>query len=89
MVFTCSRPKILVPALQVLPALHKQSGELMLRALIRRWDIHKVMVRWLSRLFNYPDRTFVARKNLPTLTEVGLQCFKDLVSEIWLLPKTF
>ena len=83
MVFTCSRPKMLVPALQVLPALHKQSGELMLKDLVRRWDIHKIMVRWLSRLFNYLDRYFVARKQLPTMREVGLQCFKDLVSQIW------
>ena len=79
----------MVPALQVLPALHKQSGELMLKDLVRRWDIHKIMVRWLSRLFNYLDRYFVARKQLPTMREVGLQCFKDLVSGIWLFPNTF
>jgi cullin 1 len=51
----------------------------MLRELVKRWDNHKIMVRWLSRFFNYLDRYFIARRSLPALSEVGLMCFRDLV----------
>ena len=29
---------------------------ILLRELFKRWGNHKVMVRWLSRFFNYLDR---------------------------------
>jgi hypothetical protein len=51
----------------------------MLKELVKRWDNHKIMVRWLSRFFNYLDRYFIARRSLPALSEVGLMCFRDLV----------
>ncbi|CAK9857857.1 unnamed protein product [Sphagnum jensenii] len=63
----------------VLPALREKHDEFMLRELVMRWDNHKIMVRWLSRFFNYLDRYFIARKSLPALGEVGLMCFRDLV----------
>eukprot|EP00850_Spirogloea_muscicola_P018689 SM000174S03344 [mRNA] locus=s174:178867:184366:+ [translate_table: standard] len=63
----------------VLPALRERHDEFMLRELVRRWGNHKIMVRWLSRFFNYLDRYFIARRPLPTLREVGLMCFRDLV----------
>ncbi|KAJ7542027.1 hypothetical protein O6H91_10G086500 [Diphasiastrum complanatum] len=63
----------------VLPALREKHDEFMLRELVNRWINHKVMVRWLSRFFNYLDRYFIARRSLPALREVGLQCFRDLV----------
>ncbi|KAL3380261.1 hypothetical protein AABB24_000747 [Solanum stoloniferum] len=37
------------------------------------------MIRWLSRLFHFLDRYFIARKSLPNLNEVGLTCFCDQV----------
>lgn len=52
----------------------------MLRELVKRWANHKIMVRWLSRFFYYLDRYFIARRSLPPLNEVGLTCFRDLVS---------
>eukprot|EP01018_Ginkgo_biloba_P007037 Gb_00939 [translate_table: standard] len=63
----------------VLPALREKHDEYMLRELVKRWDNHKIMVRWLSRFFNYLDRYFIARRSLPALQEVGLVCFRDLV----------
>ncbi|CAM6011614.1 unnamed protein product [Sphagnum balticum] len=63
----------------VLPALREKHDEFMLRELVMRWDNHKIMVRWLSRFFNYLDRYFIARRSLPALSEVGLMCFRDLV----------
>lgn len=42
--------------LQVLPSLDGLRNEQLLTAFYRRWTNHKVMVRWLSRFFNYLDR---------------------------------
>ncbi|GLT32633.1 hypothetical protein SLA2020_072860 [Shorea laevis] len=63
----------------VLPSLREKHDEFMLSELVKRWSNHKVMVRWLSRIFLYLDRHFIPRKSLPTLNEVGLTCFRDLV----------
>jgi cullin 1 len=38
-----------------------------------------VMVRWLSRFFNYLDRYYIQRHNLAQLKDVGALCFRDLV----------
>ncbi|KAM3203682.1 hypothetical protein P3L10_031308 [Capsicum annuum] len=63
----------------VLPALREKHDELMLMEFVKRWANHKLMVRWLSRFFQYLDRYFISRRSLPTLNEVGLTCFRDLV----------
>ncbi|KAM3328331.1 hypothetical protein P3S68_033023 [Capsicum galapagoense] len=63
----------------VLPALREKHDELMLMEFVKRWANHKLMVRWLSRFFRYLDRYFISRRSLPTLNEVGLTCFRDLV----------
>jgi len=39
-----------------MPALRQHDGEILLKELLRRWQNHKIMVRWLSRFFNYLDR---------------------------------
>lgn len=41
---------------QVLPSLREHREEVLLRELYQRWNNHKLMVRWLSRFFNYLDR---------------------------------
>ncbi|KFK29755.1 hypothetical protein AALP_AA7G174800 [Arabis alpina] len=63
----------------VLPSLKEKHDEYMLKDLALRWSNHKVMVGWLSRFFYYLDRYFVTRRSLPTLNEVGMICFRDLV----------
>eukprot|EP01018_Ginkgo_biloba_P007050 Gb_40660 [translate_table: standard] len=65
----------------VLPALKEKHDEYMLRELVKRWDNHKIMVQWLSGVFHYLDRYFIARNSLPSLQEVGLVCFRDLVHQ--------
>ena len=40
----------------MLPSLRDHRDEFLLRELLKRWNNHKVMVRWLSRFFNYLDR---------------------------------
>ena len=64
---------------KVLPLLRQQHGEHMLRELVRRWDTHQVMVRCMSRYFNYLDRYYITRHSLAALMDVGKQCFRDLV----------
>lgn len=65
---------------QVLPILRKKHDEFLLRELVIRWENHQLMIRWLQRFFNYLDRYFVTRNSLPSLKDVGLTCFFDLVS---------
>lgn len=42
--------------LQVMPSLLEHRDEVLLKELYDRWQNHKLMVRWLSRFFNYLDR---------------------------------
>lgn len=64
---------------KVLPSLREHRDETLLRELYRRWCNHKLMVRWLSRFFNYLDRYYVLRHSLHPLKDVGLLCFRDHV----------
>ena len=41
---------------QVLPSLRGQNSEFLLKELHTRWTNHRIMVRWLSKFFNYLDR---------------------------------
>lgn len=60
----------------VLPALRSGArGEALLRQLLSRWDRHVVVVRRLSRYFNYLDRYYVRRHALPPLHNAGEGCF--------------
>ena len=43
-------------ACRVLPSLREHRDEVLLKELYKRWQNHKLMVRWLSRFFNYLDR---------------------------------
>mmetsp|Transcript_18871 Transcript_18871/g.23751 ORF Transcript_18871/g.23751 Transcript_18871/m.23751 type:complete len:742 (+) Transcript_18871:80-2305(+) len=63
----------------VLPALRDKHNEYLLRELTRRWGNHKIMNQWMQKFFMYLDRYYVKHHSLPTLTEAGLQNFKDLV----------
>eukprot|EP00798_Chlamydomonas_sp_ICE-L_P016007 gene16007-22145_t len=64
---------------KVLPILKEHREEVLLKELYKRWCNHNLMVRWLSRFFNYLDRYYVVRHTLSPLKDVGLICFKDLV----------
>lgn len=71
---------------RVLPALRGHSGEFLLNELWQRWANHKLMVRWLSRFFNYLDRYYIARHTMHPLPEVGLMRFRDEVYSRVKLP---
>ncbi|GAX74529.1 hypothetical protein CEUSTIGMA_g1978.t1 [Chlamydomonas eustigma] len=66
---------------QVIKSLLEHHGEVLLKELYIRWQNHKLMVRWLSKFFNYLDRYYVMRHSLHTLKDVGLICFRDRVYE--------
>ncbi|XP_002888178.2 cullin-like protein 3 [Arabidopsis lyrata subsp. lyrata] len=63
----------------VLPSLREKHDECMLRELAKRWNNHKFLVRLFSRFLLYIDSSFVSKRGLPSLREVGLNCFHDLV----------
>jgi cullin 1 len=63
----------------VLPAIQDKHDEPMLHEFVKRWQNHKVMVRFLTRLFTYLDRFYVKRVSAPTLNEVGVNSFLEIV----------
>ncbi|KAK4264624.1 hypothetical protein QN277_025777 [Acacia crassicarpa] len=62
----------------VWPSLRDKHHEFLLRELLRRWNSHKVMTRWLSRFFRYLECYYIERRTLPSLNTVALSCFRDL-----------
>lgn len=66
-------------AQQVLPSLEKAHDEVFLSELVKRWQNHKLMNKWMSRFFMYLDRYYVKHHSLPTLEEAGLQSFDRVV----------
>ncbi|XP_006279064.2 putative cullin-like protein 2 [Capsella rubella] len=63
----------------VLPSLREKHGNDMLEELIKRWNNHNIMVKWLARFFEYIERFYIPRLSLSPLKTVGLICFRDLV----------
>ncbi|KAF0918054.1 hypothetical protein E2562_021744 [Oryza meyeriana var. granulata] len=63
----------------VFPSLNEKHGEFLLREMVQRWEKHKLMVRWLTRFFDYLDRYFVSRRSLDSLKDQGWSSFRDLV----------
>tara|TARA_B110001452_G_C15227376_1_gene425335 strand:- start:1697 stop:2398 length:702 start_codon:yes stop_codon:yes gene_type:complete len=64
---------------RILPRIKEKHDEYMLRELVRRWDNHKLMIRFLSHVFKYLDRFYVKRLSLPELADVGSQNFHEIV----------
>lgn len=66
-----------------LPALNKLRGkETMLKELDRRWNNHKLMVKWVTRTFSYFDRYYVKRNEQPNLEKAGFMFFKKEIFDI-------
>lgn len=63
----------------VLPSLRDRHDEFLLRELIRRWENHRIMNKWMQKFFMYLDRYYVKHHSLPTLEEAGLKHFKELI----------
>ncbi|MCL7032907.1 hypothetical protein MKW94_008505 [Papaver nudicaule] len=67
---------------KVLPAIQEKNDDVsMLQELVKRWANHKVMVTKLARYFNYLDRYHIPRNKLPSLKDVGFDCFRKIVYE--------
>jgi len=64
---------------RILPRIREKHDEYMLRELVRRWENHKLMIRFLSHVFKYLDRFYVKRLSLPELAQVGSQNFHEIV----------
>uniref|UniRef100_A0A5B6YRY3 Putative Cullin 1 n=1 Tax=Davidia involucrata TaxID=16924 RepID=A0A5B6YRY3_DAVIN len=64
---------------EVLPSLREKKDESLLEELVKRWNNHKVMTRWLARFFHYLDRYFVSRKGVPTMHGASFLTFYKLV----------
>jgi len=66
--------------LKVLPSIKEKHGEIMLMELVKRWVNHKVMIRWLSRFFEYLSRSYLVKKlDFSSLEELGVTRFRNLV----------
>ncbi|XP_026435157.1 cullin-1-like [Papaver somniferum] len=69
---------------KVLPSIlkkHDDDDVSMLQELVKRWENHKVMVTKLARYFNYMDRHYTSLIGLPSLKDVGFDCFREIVYE--------
>ncbi|XP_058203226.1 cullin-1-like isoform X2 [Rhododendron vialii] len=64
---------------KVLPFLREKKDENLLQELVTKWNMHKVLTRWLVRFFHYLDRYFISIRKLPTLNATSLLTFYKLV----------
>jgi cullin 1 len=65
----------------VLPSLRESHDAFFLKDLVYRWKNHKLMTKWMKKIFNYLDRYYIVRYNVPNLESVGIECFKTAVYE--------
>lgn len=63
----------------VLPALSGKTGIGLLSELRRRWENHKLYIKWMEKIFQYLDRYFVNMRSVDPLKTKGLQIFKSQV----------
>ena len=64
---------------RVRPDLQSKSNELLLNELQKRWESHLIMVRWMSRLFQYIERFFIPRQQLQQLQHLGINLFSKFI----------
>ncbi|XP_058203227.1 cullin-1-like isoform X3 [Rhododendron vialii] len=64
---------------KVLPFLREKKDENLLQELVTKWNMHKVLTRWLVRFFHYLDRYFISIRKLPTLNATSLLTFYKLI----------
>nr|XP_018633916.2 cullin-1-like isoform X2 [Nicotiana tomentosiformis] len=64
---------------QVLPSIQGKEDEMLLHELVKRWNNHKTMTRWLLRFFYYLERYLIPKMRLPSLQETAYLAFYELV----------
>ena len=62
-----------------LPAIQSRSGPFLIREVVRRWDDHLIMRKWMYDFFRYLDRFYVKRHGKKALNEVAISRFRTLV----------
>ncbi|KAL3922533.1 MAG: hypothetical protein SGPRY_004527 [Prymnesium sp.] len=62
---------------RILPRIREKHDEYMLRELVRRWENHKLMIRFLSHVFKYLVRKQAAQSLLPNSPEQSLSHVQD------------
>ncbi|KAM4108310.1 hypothetical protein ACB094_03G036100 [Castanea mollissima] len=67
----------------VLPSLNDKHDAYLLIELLQMWKNYKVMTKCLLGLFMYLDHHFVGTRSIPSLNDLAILCFHDLV--VWLL----
>lgn len=64
---------------KVLPALSNKRGIDLLVELKKRWQNHKLYVKWMDRFFQYLDRYYVKIRSAEPMNSKGLSIFRNLV----------
>eukprot|EP01012_Entosiphon_sulcatum_P037927 TRINITY_DN4889_c0_g1_i1.p1 TRINITY_DN4889_c0_g1~~TRINITY_DN4889_c0_g1_i1.p1 ORF type:complete len:769 (-),score=186.60 TRINITY_DN4889_c0_g1_i1:539-2845(-) len=59
----------------------KTDTESFLHTLVQRWTNHKLIVKWLQKLFTYLDRYYTKHNSMDSLRDCGLKCFNSVVYE--------
>lgn len=63
-----------------LPAIQSKQGPfMMLHELVRRWNDHNIMKKWMFDFFRYLDKFYVKRQSLKPLKEVCIERFRVLI----------
>ena len=60
----------------VLPALTNRHSDELLKEVVKRWNNHKIMNKWMTKFFTYLDRYYVKYHALALLHEAGLTIYK-------------
>ena len=61
------------------PALQAKTGPALIQELVRRWQDHRIMKKWLCDFFRYIDRFYVKRQSAKPLAMVCIERFYTLV----------
>ncbi|XP_059440547.1 cullin-1-like [Corylus avellana] len=63
----------------VLPSLYDKYDAYLLVSLLQMWSNYKVMTKCLLGFFQYLDYHFVSRRHVPSLNDLAILCFHNLV----------
>ncbi len=62
-----------------MPAMQSLHGPGLLSTLSKHWNNHRLMLKWLTKFFQYLDRFYVKMENVMPLRQKGLDLFRMLV----------
>lgn len=64
---------------RVVESIREKHGVELLMELVKRWENHKIIIRWLKKLFAYLDRYHTSQAGVDTLHDVGMTLFREKV----------